>query len=504
MAELTFTRIDKPDGEKAADAPITFTPVPPVEPPSFMSGVGTGLMDKVYGAAQLGAHLAPPDEATGAPLDTQALDERVRAREKTLESEGYNKGWGRTVGNVVGDIGLTAPLSFIPGGAPATFLARAAQGARLGAAGGGIAGATQPVTGENYAGEKAGQIALSAGGGAALGGAGGALASAIAKDTPEALESFIRDNFRRSVKPTVAGKGTAADVRSYDGKMASAIDSIVANKANLKFVDEAGQPIAGQLPKTLDQFSQAIEQTRRSIFEQYDALAQQAGAAGAKVDVAPIVAELDKLKATIPVQDFSPEVISYIDGISQRMGARGGFTATEAQDAIQHLNQTLQTFYRNPTQEMVSKAPVNALIANKLREALDEVIENTAGAGYQALKNQYGALKAIEKDVVKRAIVTSREPQGGGIIDRLANIGTAAEVVHAVTNPKALLTAAAIKGTQMGTRWLKSPNRAVTRLFDAAERKPAAPASSLPVTQFAAPPLGAIGGDAATNAMGLQ
>ncbi len=488
-----------------------------VTPPSFGEGVGTGLMDKVYGAAQLGARgvIDPPpiaysdaQAAAVAPERRQeqiaAVDQTVQKREKTLEAEGYNKGWGRTVGNILGDVAVTAPLAIVPGGAGATALSRMGMGALGGAAGGAITGAIEPVADGNYATGKAKQIGVST----ALGGAGGAvagtLAGAIAKDSPAEIDAFIRNNYRRSVKPTVAGKATASEAAKYDQQMASAIDSIVGNKANLTFADEAGAAIKGQLPKTLEQFSQAIEQTRRGIFQQYDALAQQAGAAGAKVDVAPIIAELNAVRYSPHVQDFSPEVGTYIDGLIGRIGNRGSLSATEAQDAIQHLNEMLSAFYRNPNMEMASKASVNRLIANKLRVGLDAAIEDAVEPGYQALKNQYGALKSIEKDVVKRAIVTSREPQGGGIIDRMANIGSAAEVVHALVNPKALLTAAAIKGAQMTTRYLKSPNRAVTRLFEAAERKPQAPTSQLPMGQYLAPVIGGITGDAASEAMGLR
>src|SRR5215472_10893733 len=84
------------------------------QPPSFASGFGAGLVDKALGALQFGAHAtvdAPPIAYTESqqqaaqvqPEAARALDTRIGEREKVLDVEGYNRGWGRTVGNVAGD-----------------------------------------------------------------------------------------------------------------------------------------------------------------------------------------------------------------------------------------------------------------------------------------------------------------------------------------------------------------------------------------------------------------
>jgi hypothetical protein len=182
MAELTFTRIDEPP--KEAEPAVSFKKI---EPPSFWEGLGTGLLDKGYGALQLGARVpVAPEGAMFAPdmpkyeETVKAVDEKVREREKTLEKEGYNKGWGRTVGNILGDIGITAPLMFTPGGA-ASLAGRVGTSAALGAAGGGVSGALQPATGGNVGAEKLGQIATGVGLGAALGAPIGAVEHIVAQ-----------------------------------------------------------------------------------------------------------------------------------------------------------------------------------------------------------------------------------------------------------------------------------------------------------------------------------
>ncbi len=73
-------------------------------------------------------------------------------------------------------------------------------------------------------------------------------------------------------------------------------------------------------------------------------------------------------------------------------------------------------------------------------------------------------------------------------------------------DPTAMASAATLKGAQMVTRQLKSPNRAVKRMFEAIERPTAPPPSASVETGLRAAPLmgGVILGNTATNVMGLQ
>jgi hypothetical protein len=560
-------------------------------------------MDKIYGAAQLGsgAIIDPPPVAYTAEQaaavaperraeTVKAVDESVRAREKTLEREGYNKGWGRPIGNIVGDIAITAPLSLIPGAAPASTLARIGQGARLGAAGGVISGATQPVSGQSYGAEKAGQILTSGIGGAVGGAALSGLASAFIKDTPEAVDAFLKNTFRRTIKPTVSGKEMSSQVAEEQRQAVDAFRSVAQNKDNLVFTDEAGGIVRGRTPETLDELGQAIEQTKRPIYKAYDdlakagefnvhaaeeaashaavrqaqtelttALARQsqgqnvyqwgqgnravaaaqaklaeaqriAGAAtekanatreilkrvqsagggqvysSGKISTEPAIRAMMDVANTKAIQTV-PAIRDAIINTAENLRNVGEFSATEMQDYIQFLNAELKSFY-GKANIPPGVAQAKALLASRLRETLDQTIENVAGPGYQALKNQYGALKTIEANVVKRAQVAGREPIGGGIIDRLTNIASVEEMARAIMtfDPTAMASAAALKGAQMVTRQLKSPNLAVKRMFEVLDRPTAPPPSAQVETGLRAAPLtwGGISGNAVSNVMGLQ
>jgi len=300
------------------------------------------------------------------------------------------------------------------------------------------------------------------------------LASAITTRNPAKVDSFIQRSFERAIKPSVAGKSTASQLAAYKDRAGSAIASIVENKANLRFTDPAsGHPVVGELPKSIEQFGEAVEQTRQRIFQRYDAMAQAAGQQGARVTLDAAARELDKIAGSKTVQDFSPQISSYAESLAETLRKRGGYSAEEAQAAIQHLNQSLNAYYRNPTAEYAGRASVDAMVANQLRSGLDDAVEKAHGPGYQDLKNQYGALKTIEKDVIHRSVVEARKTTGSGVIGSIGDVASAEEVIRgALTlNPATIAGGAALKGAMAYLKYRRDPNRAVERLFKAADDK---------------------------------
>jgi len=173
------------------------------------------------------------------------------------------------------------------------------------------------------------------------------------------------------------------------------------------------------------------------------------------------------------VMDLHPELASYAAGSAERLAARGSYSTVDAQRAVQNLNQTLKAFYSNPSYETASRASVDAMVANQLRGGLDKAIESASGPGYQALKNEYGALKSIENHVSHRAIVEGRKNLGGGLMGNIGDVVSADEVIRGVItmNPAAFARGVALKGFTKFVKNLRDPNRAVEKLFDAAEKQ---------------------------------
>lgn len=295
------------------------------------------------------------------------------------------------------------------------------------------AGVTYAQTGDTQQAIDAGKIqgGLSAGFGA-LGSAYRGLRGA---------SDLVETGINKGIRPSVSGKGNASQVKQYMDKAKEAV-SLVAGNKNLKF--ETNGEMVARAPKTLDEFSQAIQQTKQDIFNKYNAMAQGAGEAGrgavvnlneiakSKVPLQPISNELVKVANNKVLQDTAPDVAKYALTRAQALSQRGVYTPAEAQEAIKMMNENLSAFYRNPSPELAQKISIDALVANKMRELLDSTISGLQGSGYQELKRQYGALSTIEKDVAHRAVVEARK-NVKGLID-FTDVLSAGQVINGIAS----------------------------------------------------------------------
>ncbi len=295
-------------------------------------------------------------------------------------------------------------------------------------------------------------------------------------------EAKVLDQYNRAIRPTVAGKTNATQIAKGNSNTISAIKAIGENKDNLTLTDAHGEILQGQLPKSVDQFAQAITQTKKSLFQQYDSLAKQAGEQGVTVDSVNIATELQPVIDSKSLRIANPRAVEYATNLQQRLLDAGQIDAQTVQDIIQHYNDSLQAFYKNPNYETASTASVDALVANKFRTLLDKGIEGATGQQYQALKNAYGALSSIEKDVAHRNIVWGRQ-NAVGLASNLANLGSGAELVRGLIklNPADLAASATIKGIQKYIQYLNNPDVGVSKIFSSLEKSsPASTVGNLP------------------------
>lgn len=295
------------------------------------------------------------------------------------------------------------------------------------------------------------------------------LYSAIRNKSPEQVDAFITKKFEKGVRPSVAGKTTLGQLDQYKAKTIDAVKTIADNKANLELTNDVGE-LTGKLPENLNQFAQAIDQTKTQIFKQYDEMQKAAGGEGATVDLAPISDELLKVTESPVLQDAHPDVVKYAQDRADAYSSRGSYTPEQAQEAIKIYNESLKAFYKNPTYETASKAGIDAMIANNLRAGLDASVENISGPGYQELKNKYGALKTIEKDVIHRSVVDARK-NVKGLLD-FTDVFTAGELVKGLGSmltgsfdPASVAAAGVSKLLASFYKHLNDPNVAIQKLF---------------------------------------
>lgn len=292
----------------------------------------------------------------------------------------------------------------------------------------------------------------------------------IATKTPPGLvaqrvDKAIEDGVNRAIRPSVVGKSTAPQNALYMDKAKNAVKAIVENKDNLALTNASGETVKSTLPKSLSQFSEAIDQTKKKIFTDYDAMAREAGEQGAKVDLNPLVSELRSIGNQTIINDFSPQISKYAADLADTLEKRGFYTASEAQDAITHLNKQLEAFYKNPSYENARQAGIDAIVANNIRKSLDTAIEGTIGEAYQPLKNAWGSLRTTEKDVVHRQIVDARKNLKG--LADFTDIMTAGELAAGIAsmNLGMMVKGAIGKGVKEYIKAVNNPNRIVRNMF---------------------------------------
>lgn len=283
------------------------------------------------------------------------------------------------------------------------------------------------------------------------------------------IEKSVVKGFEKGVKPTLPGRTTLSKAEDYRDDVVSAVKSIDRNKNNLTFTDEIGEITSGRNPKTLQELSDAINQTKASIYKQYDDLATKAGEGGLKIDLVPISKELDTVISSKSLQLTNPKAIKYAEELKERLTASGALDSKTTQEVIQHYNKSLEAFYRNPSYDSASQAAIDAMIVNQIRKTLDEGISGLTGKNYQALKNEYAALKTIEKDVVKAALRDARR-NNKSLID-YTDIFTGGDIIGGIMtlNPSAIARGVTARSIKEFYKFLNDPNRAIDRMFKVIE-----------------------------------
>jgi hypothetical protein len=299
------------------------------------------------------------------------------------------------------------------------------------------------------------------------------IASAEKTFAEKAVKTYpteLKIAIEKGIRPSAGNMRQAGGQEKYIEKANQAVDTIVKNKPTLSLTDEVGDVIEGALPKTLNQFEQAIKQTKKTVFDKYNALTKATGEKGATVNTIPISAELAKIAENPVIKDLKPEIVEYATKRAEALAERTIYTPEQAQDAIKTLNQSLDAFYKSPSFDTASKAAVDSIIANNLRKSLDEIVEGATGSQYQTLKNQYAALKAIEKDVAQRALVEGRKNQKG-LID-FTDIFSAGDVVAGLATMQPAFVAKGVIQKGIAT-WIKSknsPDNIIKDMFEKAEK----------------------------------
>jgi len=283
------------------------------------------------------------------------------------------------------------------------------------------------------------------------------------------VNQVVDAGIKKAIRPSVVGKRTASQSAKYNNNAREAVKTIVENKNNLRFTDDFGDTV-NRLPKDLNEFSQAIQQTKSQVYNYYDDLLKRAGEQKGAVDLGKAVNKLDDVINNKTLQIHDPSVIKHAQNVQERLMNVGKLGVKETDELIKSYNNSLKAFYRNPTYDSATKASVDAMIANNLRSSLDDVVSGITGKAFQPVKNKYGALKAIERDVNRRAIVAGRQ-NIKGLID-FTDIFSAGDVVRGITgfNPASVSKGLAQMAIKKTFKKINDPNNIVKKMFETVDK----------------------------------
>lgn len=305
------------------------------------------------------------------------------------------------------------------------------------------------------------------------------LSASGANVTEKEVTDAIKTGISKGIKPTVIGKPNLNKLQGFYNKADDAIRTIAENKNNIRLVNEAGEAIP--YPRTAGEMAQAIDQTKKHIYKTYHEMATQAGDAGAQFNLDPVINKLDdvavdpriELPKGDPRKKHTKDVRDYAYNLKNELEELRGESPEIIESRIADLNNSLAGYYDGRVNK--AKAQVDASVAQAMREQLDEQITNAIGEGYQDLKNKYGALKHIEKEVNKRALVNARKASKS-VID-FTDIFTGGELVSGVLtmNPAIIAKGVAGRGLKEIYKNLNDPDKYIKRMFQKAYNLPDKP-----------------------------
>lgn len=264
--------------------------------------------------------------------------------------------------------------------------------------------------------------------------------------------------FKKAVKPKSSHIKTSGALKMYDDKIADGLGIIAKNKANLTFGDDVGR-----MPKTVEEALDAAHQTRNKIFEEYTALRKAAGDS-ATINMSSVADELLESQSSLASSIATPGSVDYALKRAAELDKYGEIPLEVAEDVIRKYNATLDSFYggKSAVLDDVSKLHIDAKTANIIRTKVDDVISSATGKDYQALKNAYGSVSEVEKNLVQQVAKMSKsikQPVAGAV-------DTVPILYGALTGNKALLASGLLqKGIKAQLNILKDPNFLIRKSF---------------------------------------
>jgi len=321
----------------------------------------------------------------------------------------------------------------------------------------------------------------------------------LIKPDEQKIAEAIDTGIRKGIRPSSTGERTrnAAAAKRFDQQATSAVTDIVENKHNLSFEDANGNVVTGKLPETLQETASAMDQRMKSLTQEWQSLAEQTGKAGKSIDTADMRSQLKTLLDDPVFQTEHPADYTKVKSIYDGLEMRGKLSPADALDKVQEWNADLKGNYKTGFSYGSTKAPnVMRDMTEQLRTKLSDVIENTTGQEFQALRSKWGAYKSLIKDAQHRANIAGRaNPKSiWSFMDMAGNAEIAGGVGISLMGNPAVGIPMAAKGVAMraGKSMIQKandPNRIVANMFKTVDKLYQAPVKT-PIVPKPQPVLG--------------
>ena len=279
----------------------------------------------------------------------------------------------------------------------------------------------------------------------------------------KAIDKGIKPYFSNTAKPFIR--------KAYYPKAERAFEIINENRP---IIENAEGIMEKTLPKSRVEMLEGVTQAKTKIFAQYNKIAEQAGEQGIKFRTWPISQSLDVIEKDLK---YSPSIRKYSTKLKTEIAELEGADPLTVQERIRDFNESLAGYYAGRTEK--GKARLDGGVANLMRTELDNLIDGSKGLGYQKLKNDYGALSTVEKDLTRQVAVEARRNTRG--IADITDIFTGADLMVGLFTGSPTHAIKGATGLGLKSLWkrLNDPNRYIKNAFEFLNKK----TSVIPTTE---------------------
>lgn len=448
--------------------------------PGVVKGVGKGVISTFRGASGLGEKMLKGTLRTILP---KAAEEKLGIADRTKQTGAellipQEMVTPRGTAENVGFYGEQIGEFFIPGSA-SLKVGKAAQaattGGRLlkGAAKLGAISATEGILGTGQAALQSGKLGkeeLQTGGISLLAPAVIAGAGATAKKLiPGPVKGQITEAISKAIRPSMKSRRVAG----YNDRAIEAFKVMSRNQLDS----------GGVIPKTVGETLDALQGAKKAVYTQYDDIAKQSGEMGVKFSPQSVMADISNwVKST----GYSANVKDYAKARLNQLADLEGAAPKLIQDRIEELNKGI-SFFPSTSADAI-KNQIDASVAMHLRSQLDDQIVNATGKAYQAIRNQYRALKTVEDDIARAAAANLRK-NAKGFFD-ITDIFTGSNITTGLLtgNPSQVVAGASGRAIKEYINYVNSPNRNIRKIFDLIKKVDDVTPQARPTQKLLSPP----------------